>query len=181
MIDYSDKGTVWYAMQTTYKRELKAKAYLDAHSIECFVPMCQEIVVVRGKKRAVQKPILHNLLFLKADLARLKAIKSNLNYLHNRLTEANGRLIPIVVPTKEMEQFIHVATHAFEKVVYIDLSTTRLEKGTPVRVIGGDFEGYEGVLARVKGKRDKRVVINIEGVLAYALEVDVNYVEKIVK
>ncbi|MFI3282326.1 MAG: transcription termination/antitermination NusG family protein [Rikenellaceae bacterium] len=46
MINYSNQGVVWYAMKTTFKRELKAKAYLDSCGIESFIPM-QQIVLSR--------------------------------------------------------------------------------------------------------------------------------------
>jgi transcription antitermination factor NusG len=44
-----------------------------------------------------------------------------------------------------------------------------LTKGTPVRIIGGDFEGMEGVFIKIKGKRDRRVVVAIQGVIAVAI------------
>lgn len=42
-------------------------------------------------------------------------------------------------------------------------------KGMPVRIIGGDFEGYEGIFIKVKGARDRRVVICIQGIIAMAM------------
>ena len=41
--------------------------------------------------------------------------------------------------------------------------------GTKVRITGGDFEGQEGVFLKVKGARDRRVVIAIQGVIAVAM------------
>ena len=38
-----------------------------------------------------------------------------------------------------------------------------------MRIIAGDFEGYEGIFMKVKGARDRRVVIAVEGVIAVAL------------
>ena len=32
-----------------------------------------------------------------------------------------------------------------------------------------DFEGYEGVFVKVKGARDRRVVISLQGVIAMAM------------
>ena len=36
-----------------------------------------------------------------------------------------------------------------------------------VRITGGEFEGQEGVFLKVKGARDRRVVIEIQGCLLY--------------
>ena len=44
-----------------------------------------------------------------------------------------------------------------------------LSKGTKVRVTGGDFAGQEGVFLKVKGARDRRVVVEIQGVIAVAM------------
>lgn len=180
MVDYFDNGTVWYAMQTTYKRELKAKAFLDSCGIECFVPMVQSVIAVGGKKKVVVKPAIHNLIFIKSNLSLLKEVKSRLNFIHNILIENNSRLSPIIVPEKQMEQFINIVSTSLDKVIYVDLSLTRLEKGTKVRIVGGQFEGYEGVLMKVKGARDKRVVLNIEGIVAIAMiSIDAELIEKI--
>ena len=41
-----------------------------------------------------------------------------------------------------------------------------------MRVVGGSFNGVEGRLVKVAGKRQKRVVIEIEGLLALAVTVE---------
>ena len=43
-----------------------------------------------------------------------------------------------------------------------------LELGTRVRIIGGLFAGAEGVLVKLPGMRDRRVVVKIDGVVAVA-------------
>lgn len=179
MIDYSDCGIVWYAMKTTYKRELQAKEYLDAHGIENFIPMQQKVEIKNGRKKVVIIPAVHNLIFIKTDLAQLREIKISLSYIHNRLATEGDHLSPIIVPTSQMDQFIDVTRHHLDRVLYVDLTTARLEKGTPVRITDGDFKGYEGELEKVKGKRDRRVVVSIEGIVAYKFEVAAKFIEKI--
>ncbi len=166
-------------MQTTYKRELKAKSYLDSQSIECFVPMKQVTIIERGKRRVVSKPAIHNLIFMKADYKRLLDIKLELDYLHNQLRRSNGALIPIVVPTTDMEQFIATSLHAPEKLEHIDITDLKLEENTRVRIIDGEFKGHEGFLTKIKGKRNKRVVVNIEGLVAFCLEVKPDHINLI--
>lgn len=39
---------------------------------------------------------------------------------------------------------------------------------TCVRITGGTFEGVEGIYQRIKGVRDKQVVVCIEGIVAVA-------------
>lgn len=179
MIVYSDLGVVWYAMKTTYKKELQAKEYLEARDIECFVPLKQEITTRCGRKRVVQKPIIHNLIFVKTDLAQLRELKIDLSYLHNIITDIDDQKAPIVVPSKQMEQFIAAITDTLSKIIYVDLATTQLEKGTPVRITDGKYRGYEGELEKIKGKRDRRVTIVVGGVIAYKIDVEACYIERI--
>ena len=44
-----------------------------------------------------------------------------------------------------------------------------LKKGTKVRITGGEFEGQEGIFLKVKGARDRRVVIEVQGVIVVAM------------
>ena len=180
MIDYSDHGVVWYAMKTVYKKELQAKAYLDSRGIENFIPMVRDNSGRLGRKQEILKPAVHNLLFIKTDLAELNDIKTSLNYLHNKLiTVEEGLSAPIIVPTRYMEQFIDAMTNHLNKITYIDLSITELEKGTPVRVLEGEFKGYEGELAKTKGKRNRVVNVILKGVAAFKFEVEACCIEKI--
>ena len=66
----------------------------------------------------------------------------------------------------EMENFIRVAGTYEEKLVYLSPDPGDFAKGERVRIIGGPFAGAEGIFIRVKG--DRRVLINIPGVVAVA-------------
>ncbi|MBQ3730732.1 MAG: transcriptional regulator, partial [Muribaculaceae bacterium] len=84
-----------------------------------------------------------------------------IRYIMNRETRR-----PITVPEQEMENFIRVAGTYEEKLVYLNPDPGDFAKGERVRVIGGPFAGTEGIFIRVKG--DRRVLINIPGVVAVA-------------
>lgn len=166
-------------MKTTYKKELQAKKYLDSCGIECFVPMKQETISKQGRKTVIQKPAIHNLIFVKADLNQIREIKTYLNYLHNLIVDIDDVKVPIIVPTQQMDQFIAAVSDSFDKIIYVDLSMTCLDKGTPVRIIDGKYKGYEGVLEKIKGKRDRRVTIIVGNVIAYKIDVEASCLEKI--
>ena len=68
-----------------------------------------------------------------------------------------------------MANFIKAAGHYEEDLTYYSPDEIQLEKGTRVRVIGGVFNGVEGTLMKVKGKRSKRVVISVDGVVALSV------------
>ena len=75
----------------------------------------------------------------------------------------------IVIPDHDMQRFIAVAGTYNDHLLYFQPEELNLSKGTKVRIIGGDFEGQEGVFLKVKGARDRRVVIAIQGIIAVAM------------
>ncbi len=167
-------------MKTSFKRELKAKAILDALSIENYIPMTQRHIVIHGKRRLVTLPAIHNLIFIKVNREELERVKSTIGFIHNYLTRVDDTLRPIVIPDCEMTQFIGITTEQYNQLIYLDLSNAHLSKGVRVRITGGDFEGYQGVLMKVKGARDRRVVLSIEGVMAVAMaSIDAAYIERL--
>ena len=73
---------------------------------------------------------------------------------------------PIVVPKHQMDNFIAVAGTHDEQLIYLNPEPGDFSRGDRVKIMGGPFEGAEGVFVRVKG--DRRVVVCIDGVVAVA-------------
>lgn len=73
----------------------------------------------------------------------------------------------MTVPDRQMENFMRVATKTDESVMFLDEKTVVGKEGKRVRIMGGAFEGVEGVIRRVK--RCKRVVVELEGVASVAI------------
>jgi transcription antitermination factor NusG len=65
-----------------------------------------------------------------------------------------------------MEQFIAVVQDAAVDKTFYAPDEVNISSGTKVRVHGGPFDGFEGVLVRVQGKRNKQFFINIDGLVA---------------
>ena len=80
----------------------------------------------------------------------------------------NGERQVMVVPEQQMRSFVIVAGSDDERVMWLPSEGLNLAKGERVRVLAGPFEGAEGVLTKVEGVRDRRVVVRIEGVAAVA-------------
>lgn len=156
---------VWYAIRVTYHRELKVKEDLDARGITCFVPMQYRREERHGVMIKRLVPSVHNLIFIHITPSRMKEYKATtdlpIRYMMNRETHK-----PIIVPSREMENFIKVAGTYEEKLIYLNPDPGDFAKGERVRIIGGMFAGAEGVFVRIKG--DRRVLINIEGLVAVA-------------
>ena len=156
---------VWFAIRVTYLRELKVKEDLESRGITCFVPMQYRREERNGVMLKRLVPSVHNLIFVyikPSDMAEYKKTSDMpIRYIMNRETHK-----PITVPTREMENFIKVAGTFEEKLIYLNPDLGDFAKGERVRIIGGMFAGAEGVFVRVKG--DRRVVVNVEGLVAVA-------------
>ena len=174
-----DSQIVWFAMSAPYRRELKAKEYLQAKGIECFVPMVNALVEKRsGAKIRKQIPAIHNLIFVHTSKNVIQEIKRGVDYLQYRTMPREGKNSPIIIPDRQMQQFIAVTQTTNEELIYMRPEEVNIAKGTRVRVHGGAFDGTEGVFVKIQGKRNPRVVLLIHGVAAVALaEISTEFIE----
>ncbi len=156
----------WYAMRATYKREFIAQEYLTAKGFEVFLPLKKEVKEVRGIKRKVTVPAINSLLFVKAQKEQLQQAKFGVEYLQYLTRKLDGKNIPIVVPTNQMEQFKKVVEDDTVDKRYFAPGEVNLTEGTKVRVHGGALDGYEGILVKIKGKRNKQFFLEVEEVLS---------------
>lgn len=157
----------WFAMRVTYRRELKVKEVLDSEGIENYVPVHQTIRLRRSRRVKETVPVVRGIVFVHATLSEIQRVKTPLPYFQYMTNRRTGE--KIIVPDDQMRLFIAVTSMGNENLLYFGGDELNLAKGTRVRVTGGDFEGYEGIFLKVKGARDRRVVISIEGVIAVAL------------
>lgn len=157
----------WFAMRVTYRRELKAKKNLDAEGIENYIPMRWSSRIRHGRKVRELVPVVRGLVFVRTVLSDIQRVKQKMPYLQYIVDRRSGT--KIVVPEDQMKLFIAVTGTYDDKLLWFGEDEVNLAAGTRVRIIAGEFEGYEGIFLKVKGARDKRVVIAIEGVIAVAL------------
>lgn len=172
----NDAQRQWFALRVTYARELKIKDYLDSQQIECYVPMQYEMRTRGERRRRMLVPAIHNLLFVRIDAATLRELKTTdlpIRYMMDRETRR-----PIVIPDKQMEDFIRIVASGIEHVEVVDSQRVRFSEGDRVRVTAGPFCGVEGVYVRYKGH--SKVALSIGGLLtALTAYVPLDCVEKI--
>ena len=175
---------LWYAIRVTYNRELKVKEELDARGIKSFVPMQYRREERNGVMVKRLVPSVHNLIFINLTPSEMKEYRETtampIRYIMDREPSKPITVTskPITVPDHQMENFIRVAGTYEEKLIYLNPEPGDFSQGERVRIIGGPFEGAEGVFVRIK--RDRRVLINIPGVVAVATtHVHLSMLEKI--
>ena len=165
----------WYPMRVTYGREMKVKGELDRLEIENFVPMKCRVVESRTdgttELRRELVPAISNLVFVRStqervtELKRTNEVLEPLRYMLD-FTNGDGPVI-MTVGEREMENFMRVATKTDDSVMFLDENKIVGKEGKRVKIMGGVFEGVEGVIRRVK--RCKRVVVELEGIASVAI------------
>ena len=160
---------MWHVMRATYRRELLAKQMLDEKGYECFVPLRYVIKQLRTRKVRQLVPAVSSLIFVRATKDELLEFKRKVDFLqfYTMLVEGRNRLV--TVRDNDMEQFMKVASTYDDDLIYLHPDEVALDAGTPVRIHGGAFDGMVGNFVKIKGKRNKRVVIAIQNVIAVAM------------
>ena len=164
---------IWFPMRVTYSREMKVKGELERLEIENFVPMTYRVVEKQNESDFQRElvPAISNLIFVKStqekitELKRTNEVLEPLRYMLD-YTNGDGPVI-MTVGEREMENFMRVASKTDDSVMFLDENTIVGKEGKRVKIMGGAFEGVEGVIRRVK--RCKRVVVEIEGVMSVAI------------
>jgi transcription antitermination factor NusG len=166
----------WYPMRVTYSRELQAKAFLESVGVECFIPMRYEQIEGHHPRHQELRPAVRNLIFVHASQSQITEMKMTrremapLRYMMRPIHDDGGQTFRreiIVVPDRQMENFMRVASVVDDRVFYIENLDFAGKPGQRVRVVDGDFAGVEGIIKRVK--KNKRVVVQIEHVAAVAI------------
>ena len=165
----------WFPMRVTYSREMKVKGELDRLGIECFVPMTYRLVEAGNdgdsELRKELVPAINNLVFVRSTQERISELKARnevLEPLRYMMDHTAGKEhVIMTVPDRQMENFLRVASKTDDSVMFLDEGSIVGKEGRRVRIMGGPFEGVEGVIRRVK--RCKRVVVELEGVTSVAI------------
>lgn len=158
------KKQAWFAIRVPYSRELKLKTRFDEKGIASFLPMHY---IQNGKGKKILVPAIHNLLFVNAAKEQIDQLRDELYYkLPFFYIIDRTKRKPVIVPEKQMQNFIAVAGTLDERLMYLSDIDSKLGRGDKVKVTGGVFEGVEGEILRIR--RDRRVVVSVKGLVAVA-------------
>ena len=164
----------WYSVGcTSQQKELKVRDDARQYGLEAFVPLMYQVKTVRGQKQRSLVPAISRLLFIKGTLDEVKDYIQNAHYtVFIRKSTFSNKEDYLTVPTKAMEDFIAVTEHHEEHVTYFRPDEIRLQEGDKICIKGGIYDGREGIIMRIKGKRNKHLVVQIPGTLIAAVELE---------
>ena len=167
-------------MRATYGRNLMAQRLLEVHKIESFVPMRKRTTKIGRRIKTDIIPVVRDLIFVLGERDTIQEAKSRIPYLHYIVRPIDGKNCPVEVPDEQMQQFIAVCNEIDDKTEIFAGEEICFEVGERVRITGGAFKGCEGKLVKIEGKRSKRFVVAIDGIIAVAVSgITAENIEKI--
>lgn len=179
---------VWFLMRAAYGQEKKAKFFLEAKGIEVFLPMKEKCCILNGKRKTKQVSLIPNFLFVKSTETEMKNYvgKGELDFFHHYYVphkDETGKKIgkngikPLVIPEQQMNFFIKWNAVEEEDKLFVPDDYFKFTKNDKVKIVRGNFVGFEGKVCRIKGQT--RVGLIVEGVgTIITAYIPKDYVEK---
>ena len=169
----------WFVMGSkNHMKELQIRDEARTKGLEAFVPIMYAFKTIRGQKQRKLIPAINGYIFVKATTKQLEQLITNSHYnIFPKKSTFTGREDFLTVPNHDMENFIAFIEKAGEHVTYFRPEEISLQEGDKIRIKGGLYDGREGIIMRIKGKRNKHLVVQIQGVLIAAVELTPDFVE----
>ena len=185
----------WYALKVFYNKVFDMEALFNGMGMETYLAVDKVLLKgeahlqarrhiaslkVLGKTdtRYIQegalifqrKPIVTSIIFVRAAEEELPLVEGALKEEGSNTTKGfiykNAvRKEYAMIPDNQMASFRLVTAKGSEGLDFFsDDAHTHYKEGGRVRVTGGPFKGAEGYIKRIK--RDRRLLVNIEGIVA---------------
>ena len=172
------KNKQWFVLRVTFGRIIKAKAFVEAKGLECYVPLRYKEVRKQGKKRIITESLLPSFLFVHASAEQVdsllhdKSIKSFKNrallsyyYDHTAHCEKSPtKNPPLIISETAMDNFIRLTSIHNPHIIPVTSENIKYKLGDEVVITDGEFKDIRGRVTRIAGQR--RVVVELfEGCL----------------
>lgn len=164
---------------TSPKKELKVRDDIRNYGLEAFVPLKYHIKTIKRQKHRALVPAMPGLMFAKGTLDQLQEYIQNHAHFNVYLRKStfSNKEDYLTVRNKDMEDFIAATEDHEAHITYFRPDEINLQAGDRIRVKGGIYDGKEGIVMRIKGKRNKHLVVQIPGMLVAAIEMAPELVE----
>ena len=163
----------WFVLRVSYGRIDKAKTFVEAKGLECYVPMRYKEVRKQGKKRIITEPLLPSFLFVHATAEQVETllyeIKVSTNESRNLLSyyfdhtsqrqDNPDRNPPLTICDEAMNNFIRLTSIKNPHIIPVTTEIIQYKLGDIVIVTEGDFKDIHGRVARIAGQQ--RVIVEL--------------------
>lgn len=130
----------WYAVHTKTHCEVSARASLDCHGVEVFLPMLRERKLLHGKYCLTTSPLFPRYLFAKFDVSSQLRAVTYARGVKSIVTFGGG-------PSQVDESIIHAIQGQLTEGV-VELPHDRFSPGQVVRILNGPLCGLEAVFEK---------------------------------
>ena len=168
-----DANKQWFVLRVSYGRIIKAKAFIEAKGLECYVPMRYKEVRKQGKKQIITEPLLSSFLFVYATAEQVETLLHDNNVVANEsralLSYYFDHTIhrqdnpdynpPLTIREKVMNNFIKLTSIKNPHIIPVTTDIIKFKMGDEVVVTEGEFKDIHGRVARIAGQQ--RVVVEI--------------------
>lgn len=178
--DNSHNGgsTAWFVLRAVFHNELAVRDGLRRAGLRCYVPMQYKVETIKGHKVRRLVPAITALVFVHASEEAIRDYKlRSKETVYWLTTPKGGQREKIIVPDKAMEDFIRISQQSEQAVTYFRPEELNMSKGDRILIHGGPFDGVEGILLKVKGKRDKQLIVSVPNIAAAAVCIRPDMVE----
>lgn len=179
-MENQNEDKIWFSVGcTSPMKELRVRDDARRYGLEAFVPLKYEVKTIKKQKYRALVPCLAGLMFIKGTEEEVKDyIMNHAHYpVFIRKSTFSNKEEYLTIPTKAMEDFIAVTESHEEHITYFRPEEISLQAGDKIRVKGGLYDGREGIIMRIKGKRNKHLVVQIPGVIVAAVEIKPEMIE----
>lgn len=150
--------------------------------LEVYLPTIQKVENSRYGDKVVEKPVMFSYIFMRSEEGRVvefeQKYRPKLTAIWRKSKSKMDQKRLLVIPDKQMQMFMQTVGQYQNDVPFLQPSSDMLEKGDKVRIIGGPFEGVEGILLSQQGKDGGRILVRISDVLAVpTLEIEPQMIE----
>ena len=169
----------WFVLRDFKKWNAKTPGYkeLPRLGIRCFTPMHWIVSTRHSVRKREYVPVIQNLLFAYDNRENLDPIIVRCNTLQYQYVRGCGSATPMTIPNSEMERFINAVNNAPSPIYYSPDELTPDMIGREIIVNGGPLNNYRGKLVKIQGSKKRRLIVEIKGFVAAAVEVNPDYIQ----
>ena len=163
----------WFVLRVTYGRIIKAKAFVEAKGLECYVPLRYKEVWKQGKRRIITEPLIPSFIFVHASAEQvdsllqdksIKALENRalLSYYYDHTSHCENaptKNPPLVISDAAMDNFIRLTSIRNPHIIPVTSENVKYKLGDEVVITDGDFKDIRGRVARIAGQQ--RVLVEL--------------------
>lgn len=163
----------WFVLRVTYRRIVKAKAFIEAKGIECYVPLRYKEVWKQGKRRIITEPLIPSFIFVHVSAEQVDSLlqdknikafenKALLSYYYDHTSHRENSPIKnphLVISDIAINNFIRLTSIHNPHIIPVTSENIKYKLGDEVVITEGEFKDIHGRVARIAGQQ--RVLVEL--------------------